>query len=152
MSLPNVSSDLVWEIVRNNNSFLVKRKQSGGVQFSRDPLNLLNKNTRTHAGFVNNKAAGIYADGDKGLIYHSKKAKSTHQPAKTHHKVAFSGHSRKTYKNVANYVARGGYRPDLRQAAIARASAVFKAQRPVKADHEKKLRGNAAKRAAASSE
>lgn len=30
----------------NNNSFLVKRKQAGGVQFSRDPLNLVNKNSR----------------------------------------------------------------------------------------------------------
>lgn len=56
----------------------------------------------------------------------------------------------RTYKNVANYVARGGYRPDLRHAAIARASAVFKSQRPVKAEPEKKLRGNAAKKAAAS--
>lgn len=55
----------------------------------------------------------------------------------------------RTYKNVANYVAKGGYRPDLRQAAIARASAVRKSQRPVKSDPEKKLRGKAAKRAAA---
>ncbi|KAJ4424721.1 hypothetical protein N0V82_000649 [Gnomoniopsis sp. IMI 355080] len=150
MTLPNVSQDLVWEIVRNNNSYLVKRKQAGGVQFSRDPLNLVNKNSRKHAGFVNDKAAGIYTDSEKGLVYHSKKAKSVHQPIKAHHKVQFGGHSRKTYKNIANYVARGGYRPDLRQAAIARASAVFKSQRPVKPEPEKKLRGNAAKKAAAS--
>jgi hypothetical protein len=39
----------------NNNSFLAKSKQNGGVQFSRDPLNLINKNTRKHAGFVNDK-------------------------------------------------------------------------------------------------
>lgn len=56
----------------------------------------------------------------------------------------------RTYKNVANYVAKGGYRPDLREAAIARASAVRKSQRPVKPEPEKKLRGNAAKRATAS--
>lgn len=56
----------------------------------------------------------------------------------------------RTYKNVANYVAKGGYRPDLREAAIARASAVRKSQRPVKTEPEKKLRGNAAKRATAS--
>lgn len=48
-----------------------------------------------HAGFVNEKAAGIYADGEKGLVYHSKKAKSTHQPGKNNHKVQFGGHSRK---------------------------------------------------------
>jgi len=29
-----------------SNAFLVKRKQAGGVQFSRDPLNLLNKHSR----------------------------------------------------------------------------------------------------------
>lgn len=36
----------LWEITGDNNSYLVKRKQSGGVQFSRDPLNLVNKNSR----------------------------------------------------------------------------------------------------------
>lgn len=55
----------------------------------------------------------------------------------------------RTYKNVANYTAKAGYRPDLRQAAIARASAVKRSQRPVKPEPEKKLRG---KKAAAASE
>jgi hypothetical protein len=30
----------------NNNAFMVKRKSAGGVQFSRDPLNLVNKHSR----------------------------------------------------------------------------------------------------------
>lgn len=55
----------------------------------------------------------------------------------------------RTYKNVVNYTAKSGYRGDLRQAAVARASAIRKSQRPTKAEPEKKLRGNAAKRAAA---
>lgn len=38
-----------------NNAFLVKRKQAGGVQFSRDPLNLVNKHNRKYAGYVNEK-------------------------------------------------------------------------------------------------
>ncbi len=29
-----------------NNAYLVKRKTAGGVQFSRDPLNLMNKHSR----------------------------------------------------------------------------------------------------------
>lgn len=29
-----------------NNAFLVKRKSGGGFQFSRDPLNVMNKHTR----------------------------------------------------------------------------------------------------------
>merc|ERR1711964_384830 len=40
-----VSSDLIWEIVGAQNAFLVKRAQSGGVRFSRDPMNLVNKTT-----------------------------------------------------------------------------------------------------------
>lgn len=33
-------------IIGNNNSYLVKRNTGGGVQFSRDPLNLANVNSR----------------------------------------------------------------------------------------------------------
>lgn len=61
---PNVSADLIWEVaselqngqffspgadatVENNNAFLVKRRSGGGAQFSRDPFNLTNTNTRT---------------------------------------------------------------------------------------------------------
>lgn len=47
-----------------NNSYLCKRKQAGGVQFSRDPLNLTNKHSRKHAGFVNEKAIGIQPDSN----------------------------------------------------------------------------------------
>lgn len=48
-----------------------------------------------HAGFVNDKAVGISFDGEKGISFSSKKAKSVHQPAKASHKVTFSGHNRK---------------------------------------------------------
>ncbi|KAK7737030.1 hypothetical protein SLS53_006786 [Cytospora paraplurivora] len=149
MGLPNVSSDLVWEIVRNNNSFLVKRNEAGGVQLSRDPLNLANKNSRKHAGFINEKAVGISAEGDKGVQVVSKKATAVHQPAKATIKRTLKSHNRKTYRNVANSTAKSGYRPDLREAAITRASAIRRSQRPVKASPEKKLRGKAAQKAAA---
>jgi large subunit ribosomal protein L28e len=46
----------------HNNAFLVKRKQAGGVQLSRDPMNLANKHSRKHAGFLNEKAIGIQPD------------------------------------------------------------------------------------------
>lgn len=58
----------------------------------------------------------------------------------------------RTYKAVANQVAKNSYRPDLRPAAVARASAIRRSQRPVKPEPEKKLRGNAAKKAAAAKE
>ncbi|KAL2272742.1 hypothetical protein FJTKL_06018 [Diaporthe vaccinii] len=94
MSLPNVSADLIWEITRNNNSYLVKRNTGDGVQLSRDPLNLANKNSRKHAGYVNEKAVGISADGDKGVHVVSK-TKASRQPAKNAHKRTFGSHNRK---------------------------------------------------------
>ncbi len=48
----------------HRNAFLVKRKQAGGVQFSRDPFNLANKHSRKHAGFVNEKAISIAPDSN----------------------------------------------------------------------------------------
>jgi large subunit ribosomal protein L28e len=53
---------------------------------------------------------------------------------------------------IANNVAKNGYRADLRQAAVARASAIRKSQKPVKESPEKKLRGSKAKKAAAEKE
>merc|ERR1712025_1437327 len=103
-AIDNISADLIWEVVRNNNSFLTKSKRNGGVQFSRDPLNLINKNTRKHAGFVNDKAIG-------------------------------------------NQTAKNGYRPDLREAAVQRVSAIRQSQRPVKPEPETKLRGKRAQKA-----
>ena len=54
----------------------------------------------------------------------------------------------RTYKSVAIMTAKSGFRPDLRQAAVARASAIRRSQRPVKPEPEKKLRGAKARQAA----
>ena len=48
----------------NNNAYLCKRKQAGGIQFSRDPMNLVNKHSRKYEGFINDKAIGINADSN----------------------------------------------------------------------------------------
>ncbi|KAI1816762.1 60S ribosomal protein L28 [Poronia punctata] len=148
-----VSADLVWEIVRGNNSFLVKRKASGGVQFSRDPLNLTNKNARKWAGFVNDKAIGVVPKENGGVKVLSKKTSAAQQPAKAISETAYSGgkSTRKTYVAVANQAAKNSYRPDLRQAAVARVSAIRKSEKEPKPTPETKPRGNKAKKAAESS-
>ena len=40
----NLCTDFL--LIGGNNAYLVKRKTAGGVQFSRDPLNLMNKHSR----------------------------------------------------------------------------------------------------------
>ena len=52
------------------------------------------------------------------------------------------------YKGIVNYTAKQGYRADLRQESVARASALLQSYRPKKDIPEKKLRGSKAKKAA----
>ncbi|KAH8673688.1 ribosomal L28e protein family-domain-containing protein [Xylariales sp. PMI_506] len=151
MASSQVSADLIWEIVRSNNAYLVKRKTSGGVQFSRDPLNLVNKHSRKHAGFVNDKAIGVVPNEKGGVKVVTKKASAAQKPASSSVETTFHGgkSARKSYKAVANTAAKSGYRSDLREAAVQRVSAIRRSQLPVKEDPVKKPRGNKAKKAAA---
>ncbi|KAH6603432.1 60S ribosomal l28 [Trichoderma cornu-damae] len=155
-TLPNISSDLIWEVVRSNNSYLHKTGagRNGGVQLSRDPLNLTNIHSRKYAGFVNDKAVGIVPNEKGGVVVLSKKVASSAQPTKAVAKNTIGGgkSTRKTYKAVASQVAKSGYRADLRAAAVERASAIRRSQLPVKAEPEPKLRGKKALKAASAGE
>ncbi|KOS16671.1 putative 60S ribosomal protein L28e [Escovopsis weberi] len=149
-ALTNLSSDVFWEIVRPSNKFLVKSKKNGGVQFSSDPLNLTNCHSRKYAGFINDKAVGVVPGEKDAVVLLSKKVSAANKPAENLIKTTIGGGktSRKVYKAVATQTAKHGYRPDLRAAAVERASAIKQSQRPVKAEPEPKLRGKKAKKAA----
>ncbi|CAI0645209.1 putative 60S ribosomal protein L28e [Colletotrichum fructicola] len=154
-ALPNVSADLIWEVVRNQNAYLVNRNDAGGLQLSRDPLNLVNKHSRKYAGFVNDKAIGVVPNEKGGVKVISKNQKNANKPAQGTTEVTYGGNksARKTYKAVALQAANGGYRADLREAAVQRVSAIRRAQKPVKPEAaEKKPRGVKAKKAAEKTE
>jgi large subunit ribosomal protein L28e len=53
----------------------------------------------------------------------------------------------RTYSAIVNSTTKRNYRPDLRQDAVARASAIRASQRPVKDDKPTKTRGNKAQKA-----
>ncbi|KAL2754666.1 hypothetical protein ACRALDRAFT_2091308, partial [Sodiomyces alcalophilus JCM 7366] len=150
--LPNVSQDLIWGIVNTQNAYLVKRRSVGkSGNFSRDPLNLRNVHSRKHAGFVHDKAIGIQA-GETGTVQvFTKKEKKAQHPAESLNVITFGSKSsnRKNYRAVANLAARRSYRSDLRESAVQRVSALRRAERPVKPEPERALRGNKAKKAAA---
>jgi len=147
----NVSGDLIWEVVRNNNAFLVKNKAHGGYQFSRDPFNLTNKHTRKHAGFVNDKAVSLQPNEKGGVTLVTKKSGHSNKPVHSSHKSSFdkTQSNRKIYKAVADTVGKKSYRGDLNKDAVARASALKDSQRPKKDAPEKKPRGIKARKAEA---
>ncbi|KXL48435.1 hypothetical protein M433DRAFT_104506 [Acidomyces richmondensis BFW] len=145
----NISSDLIWEITRHNNAFLCKRKQAGGVQFSRDPMNLVNKHSRKYAGYCNDQAIGIQQDSNT-VTMTTKLPKRKNKPSTMYQTTSFSANTptRKLYKSVVNSTAKRGYRSDLRSEAVARASMVKQAQRVKKDKPAPKLRGAKARKEA----
>jgi large subunit ribosomal protein L28e len=82
----------------------------------------------------------------------TKIASRTHKPAHSTHQASYSAStpSRKLYKSVVGSTAKKGYRSDLRQDAVARASAIKLSQRNKKETPQAKLRGSKAKKAASS--
>ncbi|KAF2253888.1 ribosomal protein L28e [Trematosphaeria pertusa] len=141
--MATLSSDLIWEITRGHSATLVKRKEAGGVQFSRDKLNLRNKYSRKYEGLVADKAIGVQPGDDGGVVLLTKKPKKANQPS-SHIQVSTFGSgrsTRKTYSAIVKSTANRGYRPDLRKDAVARASAIRRSQKPVKDDKQTKLRG-----------
>ena len=64
-----MSDALVWELIKDNNSFLVKRGRDariGPVQFSKEPGNLLGVNSFKYSGIANSKSIDLSA-GDDGI-------------------------------------------------------------------------------------
>ena len=64
-----MSESLIWHLIRDNNSFLVKRgntRRDGSVQFSSEPGNLLNVNTFKYSGIANQRTIDLSTvAGDK---------------------------------------------------------------------------------------
>ncbi len=90
---------LIWQLVRNNNSFLVKRggggpkagnsSRAGAVQFSCEPGNVMGVNTFKYSGLAKAKAVGIEQTGTD-LSLDMKAYKKANLPSK-------SGESRKAF-------------------------------------------------------
>jgi hypothetical protein len=65
---------LVWQLIRSNNSFLVKRgqtKRDGSVQFSSEKGNLLNVNSFKYSGIANSSTVAVQLT-DKGVAFTTK--------------------------------------------------------------------------------
>lgn len=115
-----MSSDLIWELVRNNSSFLVKRN---GAQFSTEPGNLTNLNSFKYSGLANEKAVHIKpAKEGRGVVFAVKSAKRSNlrKPATTFTSVTLKKDFRRTARSIKGELR--NYRPDLKSAALARFS------------------------------
>ncbi|KAK1434189.1 hypothetical protein QVD17_11108 [Tagetes erecta] len=141
--MATVPGQLIWEIVKKNNSFLVKEFGNGtqSVQFSKEPNNLYNLNSYKHSGLANKKTVTIQPAGmDQAVLLATTKTKKQGKPATLFHKSVLKKEFYRMAKTVINQVADNHYRPDLKNAALARLSAVNRSIKVSKSGAKKKNR------------
>ncbi|XP_077216484.1 large ribosomal subunit protein eL28y-like [Tasmannia lanceolata] len=141
--MTTVPADLIWEIVKKNNSFLVKEFGNGTakVQFSKESNNLYNVNSFKHSGLANKKTVSIQPGGkDISVVLATSKTKKQNQPANLFHRSVMKKEFRRMAKAVINQVADNHYRPDLKNAALAKLSAVHRSLKVAKSGVKKRNR------------
>ncbi|KAK1314930.1 60S ribosomal protein L28-2 [Acorus calamus] len=141
--MATVPGPLIWEIVKKNNAFLVKEFGNGNqkVQFSKESNNLYNLNSFKHSGLANKKTVAILPGGkDLSVTLATTKTKKQNKPVSLFHRSVMKKDFRRMAKAVINQVGDNYYRPDLKQAALARLSVVYKSLKITKSGAKKKTR------------
>lgn len=124
-------------IIRNNNAFLVK-KRNIRKPFSKEPNNVTNLNSYRYNGLVHKKSVGVVENPDrKGFTVVYKKAKATNKPVKNTVRRQFKAGARRSLFKVKKLLKDNHYRTDLSKATLRRASAILRSQRPIKAKKAK---------------
>lgn len=132
-----MSSHLNWMIIRNNNAFLVK-KRNIKKPFSKEPNNVTNLNSYRYSGLVHKKAISVVENPDrKGFTVVYKKAKATNKPVKNLVRRPFKAGARRSLYKAKRLLKANNYRTDLTKATLRRASAILRSQRPIKAKKAK---------------
>ncbi|KAH0691020.1 hypothetical protein KY289_018378 [Solanum tuberosum] len=141
--MTTVPGQLVWEIVKKNNCFLVKEFGNGsaGVVFSKEPNNLCNLHSYKHSGLANKKTVTIQPEGkDKSVLLATSKTKKQNKPSSLLNKSVMKKEFRRMAKAVTNQVGDNYYRPDLKKAALARLSTVNRSLKVTKSGAKKRNR------------
>ncbi|KAH8088018.1 ribosomal L28e/Mak16 [Filobasidium floriforme] len=127
-----MSSDLTWLLVRSNSSFIVK-KRAPDVILSREPGNLLNIHAQALSPLANDKSIGVDAHENGVAIVTRDATKNPRGVAKSMKTVNLKrGTSARKAASIASNAA-SKTRPDLRSAAVARATTLVKNTKAPKA-------------------
>ncbi|KAL9272203.1 Large ribosomal subunit protein eL28y-like protein [Drosera capensis] len=140
--MATVPGPVIWEIVKKNNSFVVKQfgNGSGKVRFSKESNNLFNTHSYKYSGLANPRTITIQAAGKDGVLLATSKTRKQNKPAISLHKSVMKKDFQRMANAVVNQVADNHYRADLKKAALARLSAVHRSLQVTKSGVKKKNR------------
>merc|ERR1711872_453670 len=112
-----MSADLYWMVVRDTSSFMMKGRLSKSKIFTKEPMNLTGLHSLTSSGTVGTKAVVV-----------TKKPKAANKPGSSTTSVTLKKGRRAVIKSVANSVS--AFNKTKKRAAMKRASAILRSQRP----------------------
>ncbi|XP_047342200.1 60S ribosomal protein L28-2-like [Impatiens glandulifera] len=140
--MATVPGPLIWEIVKRNNSFLVKEFGNGsaGIQFSKESNNLYNLNSYKYSGLANKKTVTVQPGKDLSVVFATTKTRKQGKPASVLNKSIMKKEFPQLVKVVENQVVSNYYRADLKSAAFARLSAVNRSLKVTKSGLKKRNR------------
>ncbi|KAK7063557.1 ribosomal-L28e domain-containing protein [Favolaschia claudopus] len=146
-----MSTDLQWLLLRQNNSFQVKRGAEVGRIFSKENGNIRNIHSHKFSGLANNGTIHIVDSGNGVQIISRKKKASPHAVSRATSTDVVRARTgpRRAAGIVSSITSKKAGRPDLRTAAIARVSALLAAQKEPKQYPAKKSRSKKTKVGAA---
>ncbi|XP_005533613.1 PREDICTED: 60S ribosomal protein L28 [Sturnus vulgaris] len=124
-----MSAHLQWMVVRNCSSFLLKRNNQ---TYSTEPNNLKARNSFRYNGLIHRKTVGVEPAPDgKGIVVVLKKRAGQRKPATSYVRVRIRRDARGSLRSLRHLISKNRYRRDLRMAALRRASAILRSQKPV---------------------
>lgn len=129
------SNSLVWECIKNNNSFMKKvngrSKRSGTMRFSVEKGNLRSISSFKQSGLANSKSVGISCTDKNTAVLSLKSAGKADSKAAVR-EIPINKSFKKVVKTIESTTVSNYYRPDLKRDALAKFSAVYKANRIAK--------------------
>ncbi|XP_057406580.1 60S ribosomal protein L28-like [Balaenoptera acutorostrata] len=130
-----MSAHLQWMIRRNCSSFLIKRsKQTRSTEAN----NLKARSSFRYNRFVHRRTVGVEpaADG-KGVVVVMQRRSSQRKAPTSYLRTTINKNARATLSGIRHVIRKNKYRPDFHVAAICRASAGLRSQKPVMAKRKR---------------
>ena len=147
----NCPDSLVWELTKNNSSFLQKRngrsKRSGAIAFSSEKGNLKSLNQFKYSGLANSKVCDIVCtDENRAELIVKTASKAGTQPKKAKATIPMNKDFRRVESAIKKHTSDVFYRRDLEAATLGKWTKVYQGNRRAKGIKKtiptKKGRGN----------
>uniref|UniRef100_A0A6V2ABZ3 Ribosomal eL28/Mak16 domain-containing protein n=1 Tax=Ditylum brightwellii TaxID=49249 RepID=A0A6V2ABZ3_9STRA len=131
-----ISDSLCWELVKKNTSFMKKvngrSRRSGTIQFSVEKGNVKSINSFKYSGLANSKTIDIASTADNRGMLSTKTKKAHNEVKKGQAATPLNKDFRRVEHTIKSQALDNYYRPDLSKDALAKWSAVYRANRYAK--------------------